>query len=82
MTILLKDHPVSTINPACYERVTYVRAMQMRREAYLNDRVMLTEVTPRMLEDYGLDPWDGMYLGMRCVPSPIIRACPSPVDPS
>lgn len=46
------------------------RALAMRT-SLLQDGLDL-RVTPSMLKRFGLAPWDGMFLGMVCVESPII----------
>ena len=75
MTLRLRDHPVSRTlelhGYALYEKVQRIRMIQMRREWFLETGSLLKEVTPTMLDDYGIDPWCDTMFGMRCVPSPI-----------
>ena len=76
MTLLLRDYPTSRLlelhGVKMYEDVQRIRILQMRREWIRDTGTLLKCVTPTMLAEYGLDPWDGLLFGMRCVPSPII----------
>jgi hypothetical protein len=50
------------------------RVIDLRKRMILEDLRIPTTVTYSRLWREGIEPWDGLLFGMRCVPSPIILA--------
>ena len=48
------------------------RLLDLRKRIILEELRIPTTVTYTRLRREGIEPWDGMLFGIRCVPSPII----------